>query len=388
VVFDYVDGGADGEITLRENCAAYDLIGFRPRCSASARVCDLRTSIAGTSISMPVILAPVGNSHLLFPRGEELAAAAAGDSGTIYTLSTFSGCALEAVKRATSGLVWYQLYACGGREVACAAIDRAQAAGYAALVVTVDTPVAGLRERDVRNGSADLLSGRPAQVLRHTGQFLGRPGWLASFVLNRPSLVYPNVMLPTGPMMLADIPRTLQNAAISWRDFQWLRARWRGRLIVKGIQTGFDARRAVEAGADGIVVSNHGGRQLDSVWPTIRVLPEIVASVDRQVEVLVDGGIRRGADVVKALCLGARAVLVGRAYAYGLAAAGKDGVARALEILRADMVRTLTLLGCPSLDQLDPSYVAIPHQWQADRSVPPRQPPCVDRSSVFGGNWG
>ena len=297
---------------------------------------------------------------MFFPRGECVAAREAGAAGTIYTLSTLSGCKLEDVKAATSGSAWYQLYLLGGRDVAKRAIARARAAGYSALVVTIDTAVAGQRERDLRNGAKELVGGNLWKMLPHVGQIVARPRWLAAFLGDGGLMQFPNVVLDDGnPMPYADIGAALEASTVSWADFDWIREAWGGPIVVKGVHTGEDARRALDAGAQAIVVSNHGGRQLDCVAPTLRALPEVVAAVNGRAEVLLDGGIRRGGDVVKALCLGARAVLVGRAYAYGLGAAGGPGVARAIEILRTGIVRTLRLLGCARVTELDRSYVDL-----------------------------
>ncbi len=363
-VFDYIDGGADAEITLHGNCRAFDQVLFRPRCAVSTPTCDLRTTVLGTPLALPLILAPVGSSRLFYPRGEELAASVAGAAGTIYTLSTLSGCRLEDVKAATTGSAWYQLYLIGGRDVATAAVHRAKSAGYSALVVTIDTAVAGLRERDVRNGVKELASRNPWAMLPFVGQFILRPRWLAGYFGDGGLMKFPNVVLPeSGPMLYADVGAALAQAKVTWNDLGWIRELWQGPIVVKGVHTGDDARRAVDHGANAIVVSNHGGRQLDGVAPTLRVLPEVVAAVGDRTEVLMDGGVRRGSDIAKAVCLGARAVLTGRAYAYGLGAAGRPGVARAVDILRSDLIRTMELLGCASLAQLDQSYVDVPGDW-------------------------
>jgi L-lactate dehydrogenase (cytochrome) len=357
-VFDYIDGGADAEITLRENCRAYEDITFRPRCAVETPAPDLGTTVLGTPLALPLIFAPVGSSRMFWPRGEEVAAAVAGSAGTIYSLSTLSGCRLEDVKKSTSGPAWYQLYLCGGREVASATVQRAKDVGYSALILTIDTPVAGMRERDLRNGAKELLTRRPWPMLPYAWQFASRPRWLIDFFGDGGLMSFPNVMLPDGPMPYADVGRALEQSTVTWNDLGWIRNLWKGPIVIKGVHTGDDARRAVDEGASAIVVSNHGGRQLDGVPATIRVLPEVVAAVGGRTEVLLDGGVRRGSDIVKALCLGARAVLVGRAYAYGLAAAGGPGVTRAIEILKADLIRTMKLLGCRSVEELDRSYVS------------------------------
>ena len=358
-VFDYIDGGADGEVTLRENVRAFEDVAFRPRCAVETPPPDLSTTILGTPIAMPIVLAPVGSSRMFWPRGEEVAAAAAGAAGTIYCLSTLSGCRLEDVKKSTSGPAWYQLYLCGGRDVAAATVQRARDVGYSALILTIDTAVAGLRERDLRNGAKELLTRRVGPMLPYVGQFLARPRWLAQFFRDGGLMSFPNVMLADGPMPYADVGLALEQSTVTWKDLDWIRKIWDRPIVIKGVHTAEDARRAVDEGAGAVVVSNHGGRQLDGVRATVEVLPEVIAAVDGRVDVLLDGGIRRGGDVVKALCLGARGVLIGRAYAYGLGAAGPAGVTRALDILRADVARTMKLLGCRTIAELNRSYVDV-----------------------------
>jgi isopentenyl diphosphate isomerase/L-lactate dehydrogenase-like FMN-dependent dehydrogenase len=357
-VFDYLDGGAEDERTLRENIRAFEDFIFRPRTAVASRQCDLRVSVIGQELSFPAMLAPVGYSRLMHPEGEVAAARAAGAAGTGYILSTISGHKLENVKAASAGPVWYQLYLLGGRGAAEAALDRARRAGFSALVITVDTAVAGMRERDPRNGMKELLGKSFLAKLPYVPEILFHPRWLAAFFADGGVPKLENIVVPGhGPMQLVDVSAALAAAAVTWEDFHWIRNAWSGPIIVKGILTGDDARRAADQGAAAVVVSNHGGRQLDSVSATIRALPEVVAVAQGQLEVLMDGGIRRGSDIVKALCLGARAVLVGRAYAYGLAAAGYPGVVRAIEILRSDVERTLRLLGCPAVSALDGSYM-------------------------------
>ncbi len=357
-VFDYLDGGAEDEITLRGNTRAFQDISFRPRGAIAIKKCDLAVRVLGQELSFPAILAPVGYSRLLHPGGEVVAAKAAGEAGTGYILSTISGHKLEAVKAATKGPAWYQLYLLGGREAAEAGIDRARISGYSALVITVDTAVAGMRERDPRNGMKELLGESFLAKLPYLPEILAHPRWLVAFLADGGVPRLENIVVPgQGPMKLVDVATALVDAAVTWDDLKWIRRVWPGPIVVKGILTAEDAERAVEEGAAAVVVSNHGGRQLDSVPATIRALPEVVSAVNSRTEVLMDGGIRRGSDVVKAICLGARAVLVGRAYAYGLAAAGYPGVVLALEILRSDVERTLRLLGCPSVSALGPSFV-------------------------------
>src|SRR6059058_385472 len=364
VVFDYIDGGAEAELTLRAKRQAFEAVTFRPRCAVATSACNLRTTVLGTSLSMPLILAPVGSCRLMYPRGEEAAARAAGRAGIIYTLSTLSGCRLEDVGAASKGPVWYQLYLVGGRDCALSAIERAKAAGFSALVVTIDTAVAGMRERDLRNGVKELLSGNLGSKLPFVSQLLIKPRWLVGFLADGGLMKFQNVVVPgKGPMLYTDVAAALEDAVVTWNDLNWIRQAWGGPIVIKGIHTRDDARRAVDVGANALVVSNHGGRQLDSVASTLRILPEVVASVGDQIEVLLDGGIRRGSDIVKALCLGARAVLAGRAYAYGLGAAGGAGVTCAIDILRDDIVRTMKLLGCSSVRDLDRSFVDAPAEW-------------------------
>jgi len=365
-VFDYLDGGAEGEVTLRENCRVFDDVTFRPRQAVVEPNCDLRTRVIGLDLAVPFLLAPVGYSRLMHPSGEVAAARAAGKFGTAYILSTISGHKLEDVKGGTTGPAFYQLYLMGGRAAAEASIERAKLAGYAALVVTIDTPVSGIRERDYRNGMKELISGSVFEKIPYLPQILSRPGWLAGFVMDGGLPSLPNVVVPgKGPLPLIDVGAALAESAVTWSDFHWIREIWRGPIIVKGVLSGDDARKSIDHGAAAISVSNHGGRQLDGVPASLRALPEVVKAVNGQVEVLMDGGVRRGTDIVKALCMGARAVLCGRAYAYGLAAAGEAGVLRALEILRTDLERTLRLLGCPSVASLDRSYVNVPSSWEA-----------------------
>ena len=365
-VFDYLDGGAEAELTLAENCRAFRDVIFRPRAAVAIVACNLKTRVLGHELSFPAMLAPVGYSRLMHPGGEVAAARAAGLAGTGYILSTISGYKLENVRAASNGPVWYQLYLLGGRGAVEVALDRARRAAFSALVITVDTPVAGMRERDQRNGIKELLGTSLFAKIPYVPDILAHPGWLVSFLLDGGIPKLENIVLPgKGPMELVDVASALSKAVVTWEDLRWIRELWSGPIVVKGLLTGDDARRAVDEGAAAVVVSNHGGRQLDSVSATLRALPEILTAVNGQVEVLMDGGIRRGSDIVKAICLGARAVLIGRAYAYGLAAAGQSGVARALEILRGDVERTLRLLGCSSVVALNRSYLETPYAWSA-----------------------
>jgi L-lactate dehydrogenase (cytochrome) len=320
----------------------------------------MRTRVLGLDLDLPVLLAPVGYSRLMHPEGEVAAARCAGAAGTAYIQSTISGHRMEDVKAASNGPVFYQLYLMGGRGAAEGAIARARAAGFSGLVVTIDTPVAGMRERDPRNGMKELMSGSLFSKIPFLPQVLSRPAWVVQFLLDGGVPDLPNVVIPgQGPMPMTDVSAALASSTVTWQDLRWIRELWSGPLVIKGVLTGDDAQRAIDEGASAIVVSNHGGRQLDCLPASIQALPEVVEAVNGQIEVLMDGGVRRGTDVVKAICLGARAVLIGRAYAYGLAAGGPAGVRRALEILRSEIERTLKLLGCPSISGLDRSYVNV-----------------------------
>jgi L-lactate dehydrogenase (cytochrome) len=358
VIFDYIDGGAEDEITLRANERAFGDVTFRPRQCVETPNPDLRTTVLGTTFELPFLLAPLGFCRMFYPRGESVAAHEAHAAGTAYILSTFSGQRLEEVRADTTGPLWYQLYVPGGRAVAEATIARARTAGYSVLVVTIDTPVSGMRERDIRRGAGPLLKGPVSAMLPHVWQFAMHPRWVIGYLSDGAPRVFPNVELPgVGAMPCGDTGVLLAGTNVTWKDLAWIRDAWRGPIVVKGVHTGDVARQAVDAGADAVIVSNHGGRQLDGVAASVRVLPEVVAAVGDRVDVLMDGGIRRGADIVKARCLGAKAVLLGRAYGWALGAAGGPGVARALAILRTDLIRTMRLLGCASMNELNGSFV-------------------------------
>ncbi len=367
VVFDYVDGGAEGEVTLQENERAFRAVAFRPRAAVDFDRCNLRTKVLGCDLSMPVSLAPCGFSRLVHPRGELAAARAAGQAGVGFTLSTMSGYRLEDVAEASpSGPLWYQLYLVGGRAVAEQALERARRARFKALVITVDTAAAGMRERDARNGSEALMGGDKLAMIPYLPRLLAHPRWLTAYLLDGGPSTFPNIVVPGGgPMLLREARAALRRSVVTWKDLAWIREIWPGPIAIKGILTRDDASRALDEGAAAIIVSNHGGRQLDGVPAALRALPEVVEAVNGRADILMDGGIRRGSDVVKAICLGARAVLVGRAYLYGLAAAGEDGVSRALGLIRADLERTLALLGCGSVAELDRSFIEPPASWSA-----------------------
>lgn len=358
IVFNYIDGGAEAEWTLRENRRAFEAVTFRPHHAADVPECDLRTRVLGMELSMPLLLAPVGYLRVMHPDGEIAAAQAAGKAGVGIILSTVSGHRLEDVKSASTGQVWYQLYLTGGRAAAENAMQRAMDAGYRVLVITIDSAVIGYRERESRDGMEQLLRGNVWSKIPFTPQIFARPRWFARFLLDGGLPDMPNIVTQErGVLRVRDAHTAMKREAFSWRDMQWIRSLWKGPIVIKGVLSAEDAKRSLDNGAAAVVVSNHGGRQLDGVPASLQVLSEIVAALNDQAEVLMDSGIRRGSDIVKAICLGARAVLCGRAYAYGLAAGGEAGVTRALDILRADLERCLKLLGCSAVDALNESYV-------------------------------
>ena len=360
VVFNYIDGGAEAEWTLRENRLAFDKVTFRPRQAVAVPECDLRTRVLGGELSMPLFLAPVGYLRVMHPGGEIAAARAASRAGVGLILSTVSGHRLEDVKAASTSEVWYQLYLTGGRAAAENAMRRAMDVGYRALVITIDSTVIGHRERESRDGMEQLLRGNIWSKIPFVPNILVHPCWLARFLLDGGLPEMPNIVSPEGGVLrVRDAHTAMKRDAFTWNDMQWIRALWKGPIIIKGVLTAEDARRSLDYGAAAVVVSNHGGRQLDGVPASLQVLPEIVEEVGGKAEVLMDSGIRRGSDIVKAICLGARAVVCGRAYAYGLAASGEAGVARSLEMLRADLERCLKLLGCSSVSALNRSYVNV-----------------------------
>ena len=366
-VFDYLDGAADDEVTLKDSEKAFREVVFKPRFAVATPACDLGVTVLGHRLDVPFLLGPIGYSRLMHPRGELAASAAAGRHGTAYILSTLSGHRMEDVKAQSTGPTFYQLYLAGGRGAAEGAIARAKAAGYAGLFVTIDTPVGGNRERDARNGMKELMGTNPFKKLRYLPDILAHPRWLAAFIADGMTRPFPNVVLPgSGPLAAIDVAAALESAQVSWSDLKWIRELWDGPIVMKGVITVDDAKRSVDHGAQGIVVSTHAGRQLDGVAGSLRVLPGVLEAVGDKIDVIFDGGIRRGADVVRAMGLGAKAVLLGRGYAYGMAAAGDAGIERAIEIFRADIVRTLKLLGCTSISQLDPSYIALRPGFRVD----------------------
>ncbi len=357
VVFDYLDGGAEDERTLRDNARAFRRWNFRPQQGVKIADPDLSVTVMGQKLDWPAMTAPIGYSGLMHRDGEAGMGRAAARAGIASVLSTISGARLEDVA-ATGVKLFLQIYLLGGRAAGEAAIDRAQAAGVKGLFLTIDTPVGGMRERDHRNGLAQLLGRNVFAKARYLPEIISHPGWLADYLLGARMSHLPNVVIPgQGPLPLIDVASALQRSVVTWDDLAWIRALWKGPIAIKGVLTAEDARRAVGGGADAVVVSNHGGRQLDGVAAGLDALPEMVAAVGAGCEVLMDGGIRRGGDIVKALALGARAVLLGRGPAYGLAAGGERGVDRALAIFHADLARTMCLLGCASVAQLNATHL-------------------------------
>ncbi|MBO0714018.1 MAG: alpha-hydroxy-acid oxidizing protein [Acidimicrobiales bacterium] len=371
IVFDYIDGGAESERAVQENRRAFETVALRPRGAVRPDVIDLHVSVLGSELSMPVLLAPCGMTRMVHPDGDLAGARAAGKAGTIFVLSAMSGHPMEEVADAATGPAWYQVYYVGGRESVEAAIERAAKAGYAALAITIDTMVGSLRERDRRNGMAPLLGGLKPSTLPYAVPILAKPRWLASRLRDGRRLGHFRDGLQPR---LANVienggrPRTrgpgLLASSLAWEDLSWVRELWSGPIVIKGVLTGDDGRRAMDEGAAAVIVSNHGGRQLDYAEATLRALPEVVRAVDGRGEVLVDGGVRRGTDVLKALSLGARAVLVGRPWVYALGAAGEQGVSAVLELLRDSMERNMALLGCRAVKELGPDYVRVSAEWK------------------------
>ena len=368
MVFDYLDGAAETEGTMRANRHAMAAVGFRPRMGVTAGVPapDLTTTVLGQELTMPIILGPVGFTRMMDRHGDVAGAGSAGRAGTIFTLSSMSGHSIDEVMAAATTPAWFQLYFLGGRPGAAQLVARARDAGYSALVVTMDTQLPGNRERDLRNGVSPPLQMNLRNMVKFAPQVGLRPDWLVEFARDRFQLDIVNATTlgpPERPLSVEEALIEWTGAPPRWEDFVWLAEEWSGPIIAKGIVTGDDAKRAVDAGVSAIIVSNHGGRQLDGMPASLPALVEVLDAVGDQVEVLVDGGVRRGSDAVRAVALGARAVMIGRAWAYGLAAAGEDGVDQILSVLRTDIDRTLRLLGCPSVGDLDRSYIEYPSEW-------------------------
>ncbi len=338
--WDYYRSGAGDEVTLHANRAAFERIRLRPRMLVDVSTLDTRTTVLGTPVSMPILVAPTAYHCLACNDGECATAHAAGEARTLMVMSTLSTRRIEDVARAASGPLWFQLYVYRERSISEALVRRAEASGFTALVLTVDTPKLGRRERDVRNGF-----GLPTHLR------------MANFEDDSDLSA---IHREPGASGLATHANALFDTALTWEAVAWLKSITRLPVVVKGILTAQDAALAVEHGADGILVSNHGGRQLDGAVATLEALPEVVAEVDGRCEVYLDGGVRRGTDVLKALALGARAVLLGRPVLWGLAVDGADGVRAVLELLRDEFELAMALAGKPTLASIDRSLVKVP----------------------------
>jgi isopentenyl diphosphate isomerase/L-lactate dehydrogenase-like FMN-dependent dehydrogenase len=353
VVFDYVDGAAGDEVTAARNLSELRAVELRPRVMVDVSKVETATSVLGEPIALPLLGAPMGLTGLLHPSGEVALARALHAAGSIYVLAAMASCPVEEVAGAAGGPLWFQMYFWRDRGLVRELLRRARDAGMSVLVLTVDVPCAGGRDRDRRNG----FTVPPRVTLRALAGGAVHPRWSAGF-LRRPRIWWGN--LPDDGLAAvafhAQANRQFDPAA-TWDDVGWFREQWDGRLVVKGILRPEDARRAVGLGAEAVIVSNHGGRQLDGAPPAIRALPAVAEAVGGEAEVYFDSGIRRGVDIVRALALGARACLAGRALAYGLGAAGEAGARRAVEILRDELRTALALTGCPSVQALGPSWV-------------------------------
>jgi len=357
LVYDFVEGGADGEVTLRANHEAFDRVQFTARSLVDVTERDPGVTVLGRRLEVPFICGPAGLARLVHRDGELAAARAAASAGTVFVVSTASSYSIEEIAAVSDGPLWFQLYLWRSPDVVAKLVDRAGAAGCEAIVLTVDVPLIGKRERDLRNGMSIPPRIGPAQVL----EAIRRPRWMWHLAAGPPvhfggllDLVPPNTDMAS---MSAFMDRELSDLSKTWEDVAWLRERWDGPLLIKGVMSAADARRCVEQGADAVVVSNHGGRQLDGLPAALDVLGEVVSEVGGEAEVILDGGVRRGADLIKARALGATAAMGGRAWFWPLAAGGEEGVARMLQILRTDIERTLALLGRNTYEELDASVL-------------------------------
>jgi L-lactate dehydrogenase (cytochrome) len=366
MVTDLVAGGADREVTLRRNQSAFDAIVIEPNYLVDVGRRDLSTSILGMPVESPVMFGPTGLSTLIHRDGELALARAAGAAGSIYVLSVYAGYSLEEVAAAATGTLWFQVYLWKDRGVTRELLERAKAVGYRAAVLTVDVPVNGQRERDLRNGLTVPIRVTPRTAI----DVALHPSWLYR-VARHPLPIHgslrgiPGAGGDSGTGLIEYANRDLLDPTQSWKDLEWLREIWTEPLAVKGVMSLGDAQRTVERGAEAVWVSNHGGRQLDGARASIEALPRIVDAVGDRAEILFDGGIRRGTDVVKAIGLGARACAVARPYWWGLGAAGEAGARRVLEILNSEVDRVMALSGVTSLDQIDRSMVQAPAEWTA-----------------------
>jgi len=356
-LFEYIDGGANSEQTLRGNVEALSRVALRQRVLRNMESLRLETEVLGSKWALPVALGPVGATGMFARRGEVQAARAAGKAGVPYTLSTVSVCPIEEVARGAGGELWSQLYVLKDRGYMENALQRSWAAGMRTLMFTVDMPVPGSRYRDRHSG----MSG-PAASLRQYLQAVTHPRWALDVgLLGRP-LSFGNIEAYAGrKTTMSDYMGFLGrnfDPSISWKDLEWVRDRWRGKLLLKGVLDPDDARDAVRLGADGIIVSNHGGRQLDGALPTAQALPGIADAVGDQLTVLADSGVRSGVDVVRMLALGARGVVLGRAYIYALAAGGEKAVAQLLELFANEIRVAMTLTGARSIEEIGPENLA------------------------------
>ena len=359
-VFDYIDGGAEDERTLTENSAAYARAQFRPRVLRDVHVVDPTATILGQLTPIPLALAPTGFTRIADPAGELAVARVAARVGIPYTLSTLGTRSIEEVRAVSAGRLWYQVYAWRDRAKVQDMVDRCADARYEALVLTVDTAVLGRRERDVRHGFSLPPKIGPGTLLdgaRH-------PRWTWQFVRSEPirfaNVTGMGVGDGTDAVSLAEYINTQFDPSLSWDDVTWLRSIWPGPIIIKGIQTVADAVLAVDAGVDAVALSNHGGRQLDSSPAPFDLVAPVADAIGGRAEILCDGGVRRGSDIVKAVAAGATACMAGRAYLYGLGAAGEAGVAHVLAILDADIRRTMALIGARSTDELTADFLGAP----------------------------
>ncbi|HET9951398.1 MAG TPA: alpha-hydroxy acid oxidase [Candidatus Eisenbacteria bacterium] len=353
-VFDFVDGGAEDEVTLRANRRSFERLRFRPRTLAGVSGRSTGGTILGAPSALPAVAAPVGLLGLVRRHGDLELARAAAASGIPFTLSTSSMDSLEEVARAAPGRLWFQCYVFPERSVSEGLIRRAAEAGFEALVITSDFPVSGKRERDLRSGlrpNARLTLGTKLDILMH-------PRWFLTVATHRPRFAVVERGLGAGRNAASFLPATMFDPTLCWDDLRRFRDLWKGKLLLKGVLRADDAARAVECGVDGVILSNHGGRQLDGAVSGMDALPDVAREIGGRASILVDGGVRRGGDIAKALALGAEGVLLGRALAYGVAAGGTPGAARALEILRDEFDRTLALLGCRTPADLAPDLIA------------------------------